>query len=401
MRNLFRLLPALLLGLLVFAGCSSDDDNNNNPPATGTLTGSVIFHGEWPDSGAVQLSIFDNWNNEGTNCYWCATSAGGPPDYSTDAAYFQDPDPTNTSDADTIAFSLTGITLGTYETVVTGWRRPGGGANVECDEPVIGMYGANPGSSDTIPDAVTFNTDHLTHTIELHTWFNLRLPVAGCSDTGRVEGTVNLSGDWPAPGVAMIITSQPYSAWQPEGIAGYRGRYALETSDETFFSIPLIYGSYYISLWTNVQPPNHQYLGCYGVSATDAHPDQVALSASAPVVSIGELSAVMPPPHWISGTITFTGERPAEGIMVMLNPTFPPQGPPTKVFRITDANETLYAIPDVPAGAHYVSLWKNSSTEYVLYGAYFDPDGGDQDPDPVTISDVVYGLNGIDISGQP
>lgn len=400
MKLLLRsLLIAALAGLLVW-GCSEDDDNTT----TGTLRGQVVFHGNWPDSGTVQLSIFTNWNNEGTGCYWCATSAGGPPAYYTHASFFQDPDTSNLTDPDTLEFEITGITLGTYETVVTGWRRPVQGGNIECDEPVIGMYGANPGTADSIPDAITFSDANPEQTITLHSWFDRRLPVPGCDNLGRIEGTVNLQGDWPAPaGVAVIITSQPYTAWQPGGIAGYRGRYALRTAADTYFTFTQPYGSYYVSLWTNEQPPNNKYLGAYGVNiaAGDARPNMLTISAQAPLAVSGAVAGTNPPPHWISGTVTFEGTRPAEGVMVLLNTTFPPQGPPSGIFRITDAAETLYAVTGMVNGSYYVSLWKNSSTEYVLYGAYFDPDGGDTNPDPVVISDQVWGLNGINITGRP
>jgi hypothetical protein len=91
------LIPLLIVWL---SGCSDDDNGGANPPATGTLTGQVVFHGEWPETGAVQISIFDTWDTSVGNCSWCPDAAAGPPDYYT--AALQDPNPNNGEGPDTV-----------------------------------------------------------------------------------------------------------------------------------------------------------------------------------------------------------------------------------------------------------------------------------------------------------
>jgi hypothetical protein len=72
MRNVARLVLLAAAALLAVWGCSEEDE-----PVTGTLSGRVIFHGQRPDSGTVQLSIFQTWST--TPCSWCAEARGGPP----------------------------------------------------------------------------------------------------------------------------------------------------------------------------------------------------------------------------------------------------------------------------------------------------------------------------------
>ncbi len=383
----------LTLGLVMalFVACDSDDDGDSQP-TTGTLNGTVIFHGDWPDSGTVQVSLFENWNNEGTGCWWCAMSAGGPPSYYTPSSHFQDPDPTNTSAADTLTFALTGITLGSYDVAVAGWRVPAASqtGNVECDEPVIGMYGAVAGTNDTIPDAITFSSNAATQAVEMHVWFQRTLPVAGCNDLGRIDGSINFTGTWPtggSGGIAAIITTMPYTVWEPGGIAGYRGRSAItaQTTPTCSFSPP--YGSYYVSFWTNEQPPNNRYLGAYGVFTNvspigpqDAASDMITLSADAPLASLPAMNLAAPAPHYVSGTVTFTGERPAVGLAVVLSPTPVLMGPPAGWYAL-DPTETVYALTGMADGTFYVLLYDNiTNGSATLHGSYDADENGQADP---------------------
>ncbi|MCL4305486.1 hypothetical protein KJZ99_06200 [bacterium] len=391
-----------IAAVLVLPGC--EDDDEKQPPSTGTLNGNVIFHGDWPDSGTVQLSIFENWNNEGTGCWWCAMSAGGPPSYYTHSAHFQDPDPTNTSPADTLSFDISGITLGSYDVVVIGWRTPTQTGNVECDEPVIGMYGAVAGTSDSIPESITFAQNSATQTIEIHVWFDRRLPVAGCNNLGRIEGTVNFSGTWPAAGVAAIITTMPYTIWEPGGIAGYRGRSAMTNQNNLYYSFSQPYGTYFVSFWTNEQPPNNKFLGAYGVVTSVASPPGTHNAASTPIViSSGDPEAALgatalsgPAPHYIAGVITFTGDRPAAGIAVALSLTPTLMGPPAGWYAL-DPTETVYALTGMAEGTYYALLYENStSPSAILYGSYDANEDGQADP--IVIDASNYGYTGINIS---
>lgn len=383
----FGLIALLLAAATIFVTACEDDDDGDNPPTTGTLNGNVIFHGDWPDSGTVQLSIFENWN---TNCWWCATSAGGPPSYHTNASHFQDPDPANAHAADTLSFELSGITLGDYDVVVAGWRKPVSTGNVECDEPVIGMLGAVAGTSDTIPESITFSSNAATQTIEMHVWFERRLPVAGCNDLGRIDGTINFTGEWPtggSGGIAAIITTMPYTAWEPGGIAGYRGRSAITDQNNPYFSFSQAYGSYYVSFWTNEQPPNNKYLGAYGVVTNalpggpkDAACDPITISADDPHTTLAPVNLSGPAPHYVAGTITFVGPRPGVGLAVALSPTPQLQGPPAGWFPLAET-ESIYAMTGMPDGSLYVLLYDNiPGGGATLHGAYDADQDGQADP---------------------
>jgi len=395
-------LIALILAMaaLVVVSCDSDDDETT----LGTLTGNVIFHGEWPSTGTVQLSIFDDWANETTDCWWCAQNAGGPPSYHTESTYFQDPDPSNTNESDTLAFSLGGITLGTYEVVVVGWRNPTPTGNVECDEPVIGMYGAVAGTSDTIPSSVVFAENSATQTIEIHVYFDRRLPVAGCADMSRIEGSITFSGTWPTENVAAIITTMPYTAWEPGGIAGYRGR--AEIFENTlYYSFAQPYGTYYVSFWTDNPPPNNLYLGSYGVVTSvmlppgshDAASDPVTTSEETPSITLASTALATPVPHYVAGTVTFTGDRPAAGLAVALSPTPVLMGPPAGWYAL-DATETSYALTGMTDGASlYVLLYENSTSPSAELFGFYDADA-DGDADPLLFDSSHLGYMGIALS---
>lgn len=398
--------PAIVLtlglALTLFVSCDSDDDGDSQP-TTGTLNGTVIFHGDWPDSGTVQVSLFENWNNEGTGCWWCAMSAGGPPSYYTESSHFQDPDPTNTSPADTLTFSLNGITLGSYDVCVAGWRSPNQTGNVECDEPVIGMYGAEKGTNDTIPAAITFSSNAATQTVEMHVWFQRSLPVAGCNDLGRIDGSLNFTGTWPTAGIAAIITTMPYTVWEPGGIAGYRGRSAMTDQNNPNFSFSQAYGTYYVSFWTNEQPPNNKYLGSYGVFTNvspigpqDAVSDAIAISADVPLVTLAATNVSAPAPHYVSGTVTFNGERPEVGLAVVLSPTPVLMGPPAGWYAL-DPTETVYALTGMADGTFYVLLYDNVTNGSATLHARYDTNA-DGVADPLVFDGSNLGFLNINLS---
>jgi hypothetical protein len=419
MRSLALWILLAALPLLLLSSCSSDDNTDNgygNPPVTGTLSGRVIFHGAWPDSGTVQLSVFTNWNGDGTGCSFCGEAPGGPPAYYT-PAFTRPLHPTGT---DTITYTISGITLGSYSAVAVGWRAPHIGS-INCDEPTIGLFGAVPppyipDHNDSIPEPVMFTSTQPSVVRDVDAYFTM-LPIPGCNDRGRIEGTVRVPGDWPPEGLLVMLTAFPASAWQPV-MAAPSGYFFLHTAADTVFRFTQPFGTYYLSLWTNAAPPAEIYwYGSYGVHsqisgtnpmATDARPDSLFISDSVPQVSNLVVSGNAPAPHWISGTITFNGTRPTEGILVlvstfMFTPEHPPTGAPSGYFLISDPNESLYAISGLPAGTYYVSLWNTSQTNSVFYGAYGYTAGSDTDPDPVTLGTTysTWGMNSINFTGHP
>ena len=400
-----------ILALVVFISCDNDDDGNN-PPTTGTLNGQVVFHGDWPDSGTVQLSIFTNWNNEETNCYWCAMSAGGPPAYYTHSSHFQDPDPTNQSDADTLSFGIDGITLGDYEVIVAGWRRPTAIGDVECDEPVIGMYGADPATGDTIPSSISFTDSNPEQNILFHAYFD-RIPDCGDVTSGTISGSVEVDGDWPEGGFVALLSSELVTGWTPPTLAPLGYDYVTTEAENTFEFSPAL-GNYTVSIWTNTGGPNGSlWCGTYGVNTAapdyDAIPDYITIDEDNPDATGIAINVNVPAPHYIGGDISFNGDRPAEGILALLStfpyaPEHPPMGAPTAYFAITDENQTSYAFNNIAAGTYYVSLWSNTPPPGTptFFGAYGYTAGSDTDPDPVTLDESAtgWGYGDIDITGN-
>jgi hypothetical protein len=403
MRNAARLAALAAAALLAVWGCSEEDE-----PVTGTLTGRVIFHGQWPDSGTVQLSIFQNWST--TPCSWCAEAAGGPPSYYTEAHYFHDPDTTNGDGPDTMTYAISGIALGTYGAVAIGWRASLI-SDVACDEPVIGLYGADPFTTDSIPQSVAFTSAQpMMESVDVHAYFNIPTP-AGCDSPGTISGVVRVNEPWPTEGLLVLITTFPFTPWHaPTGAPAY---FPLLTSQDTVFQFTPRYGTYYLSIWNNVAPPTIPFwYGSYGVRTAqrDARPDGILLNALHPEAAGIVLEGQSPPPHYISGNVAFNGTRPAEGLLVlfstfMYTPEHPPTGAPSGYYAITNPSETLYAMTGLPAGTYYVSLWNNLPPPNVptFYGAYGYTAGSDVDPDPVTLGTTAatWGVTHVDISGNP
>lgn len=406
------LIALLLAAASMFVVSCEDDDDGDTPPVTGTLRGSAIFHGDWPDSGTVQLSIFENWNIDAGHCSWCVNAAGGPPAYHTDASFFQDPDPNNNSDADTLTFEITGISLGTYNSIVTGWRAPVV-TDIACDEPIVGMYGGNPLANDSLPTAVVFSEGSAVQTITVETYFDYFLPVPGCNDRGRIAGTVNLDGTYPTEGLLVMLTSFPVSGWQP--VMGAPSGYDVVTADDNSFQFNPPFGTYYLSLWTNAAPPAPvQWYGSYGIDTQVAPSHPVVVNARPASISLNEntpdfnqlvMKGYAPAPHYISGNVTYDGGRPTEGLLVMVttfpvSPEQPPTGQPYGYFVIASETETLYAMTGMPEGTYYVSLWNNvQGPGSTCFGAYGYVEGSDPNPDPVVIDGTTnYGRTGINLN---
>lgn len=403
--KLWQITALSVVALVMIWGCDSDDDN---PPVTGELSGVVYFHGEWPDSGYVQLSLFDNWSTD--PCSWCGEAPGGPPPHYTHREFFQDPDPDDLNDIDTLEYTLSDVSPGTYNAIAIGWQPPSGVQDIHCDEVVIGLYGAEPFTDDSIPDPVTFTEGEPDVVRNVHAYWDL-WPVPGCDERGRIRGTIDVNEPWPEEGLLVILSAYPFTAWHtPMGPP--TAYFPITDPSDVAFRFTPSYGSYYLSIWNYVQPPaDTYYFGAYGVDVAsgDTQPDMITIDADNPAVEGLEVPGQSPAPHWISGTATFNGTRPPEGLLVLLStyPYAPPyheaQGPPTAYFPLI-GDESFYVFEGIPEGTYYVSLWQNSQPPPTpeFYGAYgFDAAGGDTDPDPVEVPFQTYwGRNNIDFSGQ-
>jgi hypothetical protein len=394
-----RILTFCVLGLSLFLIGCSDNNDSSMPPVTGSLSGYVIFHGQWPDSGNVQLSIFNNWSTD--PCSWCGMAPGGPPAYYT-PSFTRPLNPTGT---DTLYYTITGISLGTYHSIAVGWRAPHV-SDINCDEPTIGLWGADPNSTDSIPDAMTFTNEQPNKVANVDAYLSM-LPIPGCNHRGRIEGVARVPGTWPSEGLLVMLTTFPASAWMPV-MAQPSGYYRMATAADTIFRFDPPFGTYYLSLWTNAAPPAPvQWYGSYGVNlqAGDVRPDPIVLDSSQVAQGGIIVRGSAPAPHWISGTVSFTGTRPPEGLLVMLmtSPQIPPQTPPAGYFALP-ATDSVYAFSGIPTGTYYVSLWNNvpPPNPPTFYGAYgFTRSTGDTIPDPVIITAeaATWGANHINILG--
>ncbi len=395
------------LVMLMLPGCEEDD--KGSPPITGTLNGEVIFNGEWPDSGDVQISLFTSWS---TNpCSWCGVAPGAPPAYYTEP--LTDPDTTNEAGPDTVSFTIEGIALGTYQAVAAGGRAPVTGS-INCTEPVIGLFGAEWGTNDSIPEAVTFSDAQPTVDVSLGAEFDM-LPFPGCFE-GTISGAARIDGDWPQSGLLVMLTAFPSAGWLPV-LGQPSGYHSMPTSADTNFMFTIPYGSYYLSIWTLDQPPNPVWwYGSHNLdtqirpgnaSGSDAHPDMTTISAADTFEAGIIVEGFTPAPHWISGDITFNGTRPSEGLLVMIttqpvSPEQPPMQQPFGYFLITDEDETLYALTGMPAGIYYASLWNNvQGPGSLCYGAYGYVAGSDPDPDALEVDSSNWGYANIDMVGEP
>ncbi len=233
---------------------------------------------------------------------------------------------------------------------------------------------------------------------------------------GRISGVARVVGTWPDNGLLVMLTTYPVAGWIPSGVIAPLGYFPMATPADTMFRFNVPFNqAYYLSIWTNSAPPDSLFwYGSYGVNtayeASDATPDSVRITDSSPAADNLVVSGVTPAPHFLSGNITFNGDRPVEGLLVLISsfpwsPEHHPTGAPSGYFQIFDRNATLYAFSGIPTGVYYVSLWNNipPPTEPTFYGAYGYTSGSDLDPDPVMITQTFegWGASGVNIPGHP
>jgi len=119
-------------------------------------------------------------------------------------------------------------------------------------------------------------------------------------------------------------------------------------------------------------------------------------------VGCGEDSSTGPTTGTVSGTVTFRGESPDEGrIVVGLFAVWPPMGPPAHYIELTEQERTAeYTIPGVSFGTYAAVAvgWRRPGQMDLVIGAYgfrppedMEPDAivvGQDDPDQIDI-DIV------------
>ncbi len=165
-------LSALVLG----AACTRTSDTL--PPTTGTLRGTITFHGTWPYAGAdsVNLSLFTVW------------PPAGPP-----AQYVYLTPPQNPGDTvHTVSFEVTNVDLGTFH-LAAGWHSflLGYGGSVTLTESTLTV--------DSIQFDASFDTLY----------------------TRTLSGTLNLQGVWPDSTTHLVYVATGATAWNGQGWEGY------------------------------------------------------------------------------------------------------------------------------------------------------------------------------------
>lgn len=412
-----RTVTAALFMLAFIWGCDDEEDITRGPEV-GEISGHVTFHGEWPDSGAVQLGLYESWNLEYGS--WGGWSHLETPVNS--IIFTEDMRGESRKDSNTTFFTLTSIAPGNYAAIVVRWCLPTPENNF-CYQPIIGMYGANPNTDDLIPDEVIIAEDETTEKdYNFDVYFD-RIPYTDCYDIGFIEGKVIVNSEpwgpgdpygeqqvWPEEGIAVVLSSQPYTAWYPGGIDGYITHQVAYETDSTFrFVVP--YGRYYVSLWTNNMPPK-SYAPWPIWEEDPFNIEPIVISAEQPEAVRHpydldyNLYALVAKPRWVSGTIDFVSQRPTENIIVALWKY--PRDPEEEWLaygRITPEGDSYLIWYDVVAGSYTLTA-EAPGLEYTpiqsYYGAYgYHPTEGDTTPDVIELNEENWGLNNLNFTLWP
>ncbi len=161
---------------LVWSACTQRSETI--PPTTGTLRGTITFHGEWPYAAgdSVNLSLFTVW------------PPAGPP-----AQYIYLTPPANPTDTvHTVTFEMTDVDLGTYH-LAAGWH----------------SFLLGYGGSVTLTES-TLTVDSLQFEASFDTLY-----------TRSISGTLNVQGVWPDSTTHLVYVATGATAWNGQGWDGY------------------------------------------------------------------------------------------------------------------------------------------------------------------------------------
>ncbi len=168
-------LGGLVMVVLALAACK---ENTTAPPTTGTLRGTITFHGEWPYAGAdsVNVSLFASW------------PPAGPP-----IQYVYVTPPANPSDTVHIVdFEIRDVDLGTYH-IAAGWHSflLGYGGEITVSESTLTVEG--------IQFDAAFDTLY----------------------TRKITGSLNIQGTWPDTATYLVYVATGATPWNGTGWDGY------------------------------------------------------------------------------------------------------------------------------------------------------------------------------------
>lgn len=186
----------LVVGIgMTLAACKGSE--STQPPVTGTLQGTITFHGEWPYAGAdsVNVSLFTSW-----------PPAGPPVQY----IYLAPPlNPTDT--LHTAPFEISNVDLGTYH-VAAGWHS------------LLLGYGGT-----VILSESTLTVDSILFEASFDTLY-----------TRRLSGTLRIEGTWPDPGTYLVYVATGATKWNGQGWDGYPQmppRFKILSPGDTTFTL--------------------------------------------------------------------------------------------------------------------------------------------------------------------
>jgi hypothetical protein len=97
-----------------------------------------------------------------------------------------------------------------------------------------------------------------------------------------ISGNVTFTGTRPVEGLLVMLTTAPVSPEVPP-MGAPAGYFALMDASETLYALSgMPEGTYYASLWNNVQGPGAACYGAYGyVSGNDPDPDPIVIDGAA------------------------------------------------------------------------------------------------------------------------
>lgn len=185
---------ALIVVGLALVACSKE---STSPPTTGTIRGTITFHGEWPYAGAdsVNVSLFSAW------------PPAGPP-----LQYVYLTPPANPMDTvHTVNFEIQNVDLGTYH-IAAGWHSflLGYGGEVTVSDSSLTVEGVQFDAS--------FDTLY----------------------TRSISGTLNIQGTWPDTTTHLVYVATGATPWNGQGFEGYPTlppRMAYLSPGETSFTL--------------------------------------------------------------------------------------------------------------------------------------------------------------------
>jgi len=184
------------LGMVVVMVLVACGKESTAPPTTGTLRGTITFHGEWPYGGgdSVNVSLFTSW------------PPAGPP-----LQYVYVSRPANPLDTlHTVNFEIQNVDLGTYH-IAAGWHSLllGYGGRVTVSESTLTVEG--------IRFDASFDTLY----------------------TRTISGTLNLRGTWPDTTIHLVYVATGATPWNGKGFEGYQipPRMAVLRPGQTTFTL--------------------------------------------------------------------------------------------------------------------------------------------------------------------